>query len=152
MIRNFTLLLLLAFCCYSPVVAASAVPPKSASVTSVLQARLDSLLTDPMFEQTQLGLYIYDLTADSAIYKHNHRQLMRPASNQKVVTAIAALDYLGGNYHYATSLYTRGSLCDSLLQGDIFLRGGLDPRLDSTDVAAFAQALFEKGVRRIEGN
>lgn len=152
MIRNFTLLLLLAFCCYSPVAAASAVPPKSASVTSVLQARLDSLLTDPMFEQTQLGLYIYDLTADSAIYKHNHRQLMRPASNQKVVTAIAALDYLGGNYHYATSLYTHGSLCDSLLQGDIFLRGGLDPRLDSTDVAAFAQALFEKGVRRIEGN
>lgn len=150
--RNFTLLLLMVFCCCSSAFAVHAIPPKSLPVTTVLQARLDSLLTDPMFEHTQLGLYVYDLTADSAIYKYNHRQLMRPASNQKVVTAIAALDYLGGNYKYTTSLYTHGSICDSLLQGDIFLRGSLDPRLDSTDVAAFAQALHQKGVRRIEGN
>ena len=42
------------------------------------QARIDKLLTHKMFETSQLGLMVYDLTADSVIYAHNERQLMRP--------------------------------------------------------------------------
>ena len=69
------------------------------------QARIDKLLTHDMFETSQLGLMVYDLTADSVIYAHNERQLMRPASTMKVVTAITALDKLGGSYQFKTALY-----------------------------------------------
>ena len=48
-----------------------------------LRIRLDSLLRDPMFETSQVGLMVYDLTGDSALYTYNHRQLMRPASCMK---------------------------------------------------------------------
>ena len=41
------------------------------------QARIDKLLTHDMFETSQLGMMVYDLTADSVIYAHNERQLMR---------------------------------------------------------------------------
>ena len=51
------------------------------------QVRIDKLLTHKMFETSQLGLMVYDLTADSAIYARNERQLMRPASTMKMVTA-----------------------------------------------------------------
>lgn len=61
-----------------------------------LTVRLDSLLaSEPLLETSQVGLMIYDLTADSAVYTYNHRQTMRPASTMKVVTAVSALHYLG---------------------------------------------------------
>lgn len=38
---------------------------------------------------------VYDLTADSVLYRHGERQLMRPASTMKLVTAVTAIDVLG---------------------------------------------------------
>ena len=38
-----------------------------------LRIRLDSLLQDPMFETSQVGLMVYDLTADSVYYQYNER-------------------------------------------------------------------------------
>ncbi len=67
--------------------------------------KLDSLLADPMFETTQVGLMVYDLTGDSAVYCRNERQTMRPASCMKLVTAITALDRLGDDYTYKTRIY-----------------------------------------------
>ena len=66
------------------------------SAQDSLRIRLDSLLSNPLFETTQVGLMVYDLTADSVYYQRNARQLLRPASTMKLVTAITALDKLGG--------------------------------------------------------
>ena len=54
------------------------------------QQALDSLCRLPLFETTQLGLYVYDLTDGQPLYAVNAAQRMRPASCQKVVTAITA--------------------------------------------------------------
>ena len=51
---------------------------------------INRLLEDDMFQTSQVGIMVYDLTADSAIYCHNERQLMRPASTLKTITAITA--------------------------------------------------------------
>ena len=50
------------------------------SAQDSLRIRLDSLLSNPLFETTQVGLMVYDLTADSVYYQRNARQLLRPAS------------------------------------------------------------------------
>ena len=55
-----------------------------------VQARIDSLLQSSIFETSTVGLMVYDLTADSALYLHHHRQLLRPASTMKLLTAITA--------------------------------------------------------------
>ena len=57
-----------------------------------VQHYVDRLLQADMFETSQVGLMVYDLDADSAIIRFNERQLMRPASTMKVITAIAAID------------------------------------------------------------
>ena len=69
---------------------------------SNLRQKLDSLLDDPLFETTQVGLMVFDLTADQPVYQYHARQLMRPASTMKVITAITALDRLGGDYMFTT--------------------------------------------------
>ena len=48
-----------------------------------LQTRLDSLVTDPLLERTQLGLMVYDLSADSILYSYGGKQTLRPASTMK---------------------------------------------------------------------
>ena len=44
-----------------------------------------------------MGLMVYDLDADSTLFAYNERQLMRPASTMKLITAITAIDKLGGD-------------------------------------------------------
>ena len=121
------------------------------SAQDSLRIRLDSLLSDPMFETTQVGLMIYDLTADSVYYQRNARQLLRPASTMKLVTAITALDKLGGNYQFRTQLYHTGTIDNGRLNGDIYCVGGMDPMVDRDDVRALAQQLHQLGVDTIRG-
>ena len=116
-----------------------------------LRVKLDSLLQDPMFETSQLGLMVYDLTADSALYTHNQRQLMRPASCMKLVTAITALDRLGSDYDFQTRIYYTGNVIDSTLVGNIYCLGGFDPTLTVDDVALLADNIRRLGIDSIRG-
>ena len=116
-----------------------------------LQARLDTLVSSPMLQYTQLGLMVYDLTADSTLYTFNQRQTMRPASTMKLLTSISALDQLGGKYEFKTSLYYTGSVKDSVLTGDLYCVGGMDPLFDKTDMAAFAESVKGLGIHTFRG-
>lgn len=116
-----------------------------------LRLRLDTLLTSPMLERSQVGLMVWDLTADSALYAHNARQTMRPASTQKLVTAIAAIDRLGGSYQLRTSLYYHGTVSNGTLTGDLIVVGGMDPAFGHDDVVAFVQSLHEVGIDTLAG-
>jgi D-alanyl-D-alanine carboxypeptidase/D-alanyl-D-alanine-endopeptidase (penicillin-binding protein 4) len=116
-----------------------------------LQARLDTLVNSPMLQYTQLGLMVYDLTADSTLYTFNHRQTMRPASAMKLLTSISALDQLGGKYEFKTSLYYTGNVNDSVLVGDLYCVGGMDPLFDKTGMAAFAESVKALGIHTFRG-
>lgn len=123
----------------------------SVAAQDLLRGRLDSLLCDPMFETSQVGLMVYDLTADSALFTYNHRQLMRPASCMKLVTAITALDQLGANYDYQTRIYMTGNVNYSTLEGNIYCVGGFDPTLTIDDVAVLANCVSRLGIDSIHG-
>ena len=116
-----------------------------------VQARLDTLLQDPLLERTQLGLMVYDLTADSIIYAYNAKQTMRPASTMKLLTAVTAIDQLGMNYRYRTALRYTGAVKDSVLTGDLYCVGGMDPMFETKDMNAFVQSVKALGVDTIRG-
>lgn len=120
-------------------------------VRDSIAARCARILQGDFFERTQCGVSIYDITAGEYIFQRGERQQLRPASNQKVITAIAALDALGGDYQYRTTLYADGAQCDSVLRGNLYLRGGFDPLLDGGDVLRLVAAVQARGVRRITG-
>ena len=123
------------------------------SAQDSLTVRLDSLLaSEPLLETSQLGLMVYDLTADSTVYTHNHRQTMRPASTMKLVTAITALHHLGGDYQLKTSLSYSGEVKDSILTGNLYLVGGMDPLFDHTDLHDFAERVMSLGIKTMRGS
>lgn len=117
-----------------------------------IQSRLDGLIQgNSMLTTSQLGLMVYDLTADSTLYRYNERQMMRPASTLKAITAITAIDRLGGSYQLKTTLYYKGTIENRTLRGDIYCTGGFDPRFNSDDMNAFVEGIRRMGVDTIRG-
>ena len=112
---------------------------------------LDSLLQDELLESSQLGICVYDLTADTLLYARQARQRMRPASTEKLVTAVAALSELGAAHEFVTRLCHTGEIRGNVLQGDLYVIGGFDPCFGQEDLEAFGEALVQAGVDSVAG-
>ena len=117
-----------------------------------VQARLDAILLSRQFQTTQIGLQVYDLTADSVIYQYNERQQMRPASTMKMINAVTTLDKLGGNYQFRTRLYYTGKVDSCVLRGNLYCKGGMDPAFNIDDLNACVEGVKRLGVDTIRGN
>ena len=116
-----------------------------------VRGRLDNMMYDRLLQNTQLGLLVYDLTANQVVYQKNERQRMRPASVMKLVTSITALDMLGGDYQYHTGICYRGHLEGDTLVGDLYFVGGFDPTITRDDLRMMADTISRYGIHRIDG-
>ena len=123
------------------------------SVPSVAQieARLDSMMRDPLTETTQLGLMVWDLTEDRPLFRCGHRQLLRPASTMKLLTAVTALDQMGEGYQFSTAVFYTGDIVEGTLLGDLYCVGGMDPMFDYADMDSLVNAVHQIGIKRVAG-
>lgn len=116
------------------------------------QQALDELCRSSLFETTQLGLYVYDLTDGQPLYAVNAAHRMRPASCQKIVTAVTALHYLKGDYQLRTDFRIRGKVVGGTLSGDLIVVGGMDPLVTQEELIQVAAAIKLKlGITSITG-
>jgi len=133
----------------------SVLPDRAAA--QPLDERIDSLLQQRGADRAFWGISVYDLDGDSLLFRRNEERGFLPASNQKLFTTAAALDLLGGDYRYETTLAFEGTTTDSVMQGDLRLEGDGDPTFGSTalrrsdPLGEWAERLADMGVRRIEG-
>ena len=135
------LLLLAAFLCSVARLAAQSLPD-----------RLQSLMSDPVLTRSEVGIAVYDLTADSMVFACQDKKLYRPASIEKLVTGITALCRLGVDYTLRTELLATGEVtADGTLTGDLYVRGGFDSEFDEADMARLADRVQAAGIRRIAG-
>ncbi len=122
------------------------------TLNSQLSTKLDSLIREAsLLETTQLGLMVWDLTADSVLYAYNHRQRMRPASTMKLLTAITMLDLYGGNYQFTTEVRYKGEIVGRTLVGDLICVGCMDPSFDNGDMNYLVDRIRVAGIDTICG-
>ena len=127
-----------------------AMPAATMTVDTALQSRLKAFCAQPRV-QGSFGLYVYDLTADKPVTAENIDHAQPVASCTKVMAGVAALNKLGADYSYRTTLYTRGNIAKDTLRGDIMLMAGLDPLLKAQDMTLFARHLRRMGVKYVDG-
>ena len=77
---------------------------------------------------------------------------VNPASVMKLVTTYAALDLLGADYTWDTQFLTDGTVEQGVLRGNLYVRGGGDPKLVLERLQAAFFTLQDKGVRVILGD
>lgn len=103
------------------------------------------------------GAYVQDVASGEVLLDMNAGKPMMPASNQKILTAVAALEHLGANYRYRTILYLDGRIRGSVFEGDLIIRGSGDPTFGSSEVTGtdplrqWARRLSDLGITEIRG-
>jgi serine-type D-Ala-D-Ala carboxypeptidase/endopeptidase (penicillin-binding protein 4) len=85
-------------------------------------------------------------------YEHAGDQPMTLASNEKLLTSMAALEVLGETNRFTTiAAAATGTLEGRVVHGDLWLVGGGDPTLDGADLGTLASKIADAGVARITG-
>lgn len=109
---------------------------------------LDALIKNSKIPDTSLGVWI---KGPDRSYSHNGDKKFVPASLSKIPTAGAALDLLGLQHKYITSVFYTGKIEGTDLNGDLYLRGGGDPGLVSENYWNIVNEIKRSGIRKITG-
>jgi serine-type D-Ala-D-Ala carboxypeptidase/endopeptidase (penicillin-binding protein 4) len=120
--------------------------PRASALTSLLERAV----AEPGLEGAAIGLCVLDATGavQAAV---NADTAFIPASSRKTVTTATALEVLGPDFRTETRLLAKAPPQEGVLEGDLVLRGGGDPLLSLSDLAAWAAELQRQGLRRIHG-
>ncbi|MFK7944759.1 MAG: D-alanyl-D-alanine carboxypeptidase/D-alanyl-D-alanine-endopeptidase [Paracoccaceae bacterium] len=97
------------------------------------------------------GWMLVDLATGRVLDAQNADRTFAPASVAKLPTAAFALDALGPDYRFVTELRATAEPKGGTLRGDLILRGGGNPELDTDALVPLARDLAAKGVRKITG-
>ncbi len=129
----------------------SASAPAQAAVTDPgLVVKLNSVLRDSRVTRARSAAIVLDAQSGSILYSRYGDRATMPASNTKIVTALAAMDTLGSGYRFKTEVIRRGALTNGLVNGRLYLKGYGDPTTRQSDYAALARQVYRAGVRRIK--
>ncbi|MGP0174877.1 D-alanyl-D-alanine carboxypeptidase/D-alanyl-D-alanine endopeptidase [Pseudomonas sp. NCHU5208] len=77
---------------------------------------------------------------------------VNPASTMKLVTTFAALELLGPTHQWQTEFYTDGPLQNGVLEGNLYLKGGGDPKLNMEKLWLLLRDLRINGVKQVQGD
>ena len=82
----------------------------------------------------------------------NARASLNPASTMKLLTTFAALDLLGPAYAWKTEAFANGMQSGEVLNGDLHLKGGGDPKLTYDQFGRLLRQIRARGIREIRGD
>jgi D-alanyl-D-alanine carboxypeptidase/D-alanyl-D-alanine-endopeptidase (penicillin-binding protein 4) len=121
---------------------------------------VDQLIDESPFASARWGIKVVSLSNGAALYERNPNRHFTPASNMKIYTTGVALDLLGADYEWRTSVYALSQPdASGVIEGDVVLYGRGAPDLVSqttngneNSLAKLADALHARGIRQVKGN
>jgi D-alanyl-D-alanine carboxypeptidase/D-alanyl-D-alanine-endopeptidase (penicillin-binding protein 4) len=127
---------------------------------SDLARRIDSAIDQSELASARWGICVISLSDGSTLYQRDADKLFTPASNMKIYTTGVALDLLGVDYRWRTSVYADAQPdTGGMVKGDLVLygRGAPDLVAHSKDeslgsLAKLADDLYARGLRHVSGN
>jgi len=143
----------------SPATMAGA-PPGSRQLPgdSLLGQKIDRVIDESDLPQARWGVFVMSMSDGRVVYARNNDKLFTPASNMKVYTTAVALDSLGADYRWRTSVYADKQPDNGNVERDLTLYGRGAPDLRSTrkgeapSLDQLAEQLYQFGVRQVRGN
>ena len=138
-------------------------PARAQTAGPPLQAQAEEIVAGASGDW---GVMAWSVDSGRPLIQINASTPMTPASNNKVFTAIWALDELGPDHRFSTDLLVTGPVSNGVLQGDVVLRGsgdpafGYPPRVEHRQftedpmqpLRVMAQRLASMGVRQVAGD
>ncbi len=117
-----------------------------------LATRLDQLLLQPPLVRASVGIYVERQSDGRVIYARGADRLLIPASNQKILTALATLERFGPAHRFSTRIWAPRSIDGEGMVSELLLEGGGDPVMNSEDWWRLAADLRRAGLRGVQGD
>ncbi|KQT18217.1 peptidase S13 [Chryseobacterium sp. Leaf404] len=130
------------------------------NITQKLDVATKNLMNSSTAVSSNLSFYVAD-ESGNLVYEYQGSKGLSTASTQKIFTAAAALEVLGKNYTYKTTLSYSGTVSCGNLNGNLFITSNGDPTLGSWRYEGykpenFKQKLLEavrnSGIKKISGD
>lgn len=134
-------------------VAAVAAAPEQSLIPRIaprVRATIEQIIASADLDGT-VGCVLADAKTGEILEQVDADVALPPASVTKAVTALYALDTLGGAFRFITRIFATGPVQNGILNGDLILAGGGDPTLSADHLAEMADALKAAGVTEITG-
>lgn len=128
-----------------------------AGVQGQENAALQELLATEGLGNAAVGISVKRVVDGTDVVAYHPAMALTPASVTKIIPTWFALQEKGADYRYRTVVYYTGEIKDGTLTGDITLKAGGDPTLDSryfphhSLVSALVNAIQKAGIRQING-
>ncbi|MDT7541277.1 MAG: hypothetical protein QOE33_1181 [Acidobacteriota bacterium] len=128
----------------------------------VLRARISDVLARPELAPAHFSIKVVSLDTSALVFEQDALKLMSPASNMKLYTVAAALDRLGPDFRFVTSIYaTEKPDAKGRIKGDLVVYGRGDPSFATRfagngdyfkGIDELAARIVATGVKHIDGN
>jgi D-alanyl-D-alanine carboxypeptidase/D-alanyl-D-alanine-endopeptidase (penicillin-binding protein 4) len=133
-------------------------PASTADPAAALNRELSAIFSSGPASGALWGVRVESLERPGApLFALNSDHLFVPASNMKLLTVAAAATRLGWDHTFETAVRATTPLGDDgIIRGDLVVRGGGDPTIGNRSTSAgsvtsLADALWQRGVRRVDG-
>jgi D-alanyl-D-alanine carboxypeptidase/D-alanyl-D-alanine-endopeptidase (penicillin-binding protein 4) len=114
-----------------------------------LSTRLDAALQSPALRDARIGVLVVAQDDGRVVYQRRPDRALIPASNLKILTAIAALSAFGPAHRFVTQVYADALPDAEGGVGALAIRGGGDPALTSEEYWRLAANLRLRGLRKV---
>ncbi|ROM96845.1 D-alanyl-D-alanine carboxypeptidase/D-alanyl-D-alanine-endopeptidase [Pseudomonas brassicacearum] len=129
-----------------------AFPVSAAPTNTTLPPSVEKALRASKLQDSALSLVMIPLNGPGTPTVFNADVSVNPASTMKLVTTYAALEMLGPNHQWKTEFYTDGTLNGGILHGNLYLKGGGDPKLNMEKLWLLMRDLRANGVQQVTGD
>jgi D-alanyl-D-alanine carboxypeptidase/D-alanyl-D-alanine-endopeptidase (penicillin-binding protein 4) len=129
-----------------------ALPVQAAPVNTTLPPKVQQALKTSKLGNDALSLVMLPLNGPGTPTVFNADVSVNPASTMKLVTTYAALEMLGPTHQWKTEFFTDGSLNNGVLRGNLYLKGGGDPKLNMEKLWLLMRDLRANGVQQVTGD
>jgi len=126
--------------------------PRISASNDVLPISIQSALQYRNVPEEALSIYVEDVGTGEVVLAWNDATARNPASVEKMVTTLVALDTLGPAYRWKTEVSFLGEVEDGVLNGDIALKGYGDPYLVTERFWQLLRDIRGVGVNHISGD
>jgi len=135
--------------------------PQDTSIIKLIDG-INKFSLDPSLKKAKWGICVITADSDKTVFALNDSAELTPASTMKAINTAATLHMIGKDYTFNTYLLYDGDISkDSILHGNIIIKGGGDPTLGSPRIDTmndmkyllplWTKVIRKQGIKKIEG-
>jgi len=130
------------------------------SVTQKVNKQFQLFSKSESLKHASFSLTVLDAKNGATVFSSNTNLGLAPASTLKLISSATAIQLLGGDYTFKTTVTYTGTIVNETLNGDLLINGHGDPTLGSNRwpntnknsiLNLILQAIIKAGIKNING-